>query len=344
VEDTVSPRFGPRARWFENVEIKGQHRRSARLDRSIWRGCAALHARLWNAARFLQGNGVGASTSVAAPEATLAVNKWIIGEVVETLAKLDAAFADLRYDAMADAIYHFAWGTFCDWYIELVKGAFDDETRAVAAWAFDQILVMLHPFMPFITEELWGSMGERISGLIHAQWPVPDAAENPITGVEGSEGVDAKAYFRSVIGTIVAVRSAKNELGIAPGLRLTACVEDSSSSLWENAQFRQMLERVGRISILASGSASTGPAMRIALGGATLVVPLEGIIDLAAERTRLTKSADAAEKEAASLAARLANPAFVEKAKPEAIEKARADHAEKSAEAERLRAALARLG
>ena len=83
---------------------------------------------------------------------------------------------------MADAIYHFTWGTFCDWYVELVKGAFDDETRAVAAWAFDQILVMLHPFMPFVTEELWHTMGERPYELIVAKWPEPEAQRDPRCG------------------------------------------------------------------------------------------------------------------------------------------------------------------
>ena len=110
------------------------------------------------------------------PRRRLPVNRWIIGEVVATLAALDKAIADLRFDDMADAIYHFTWGTFCDWYVELVKGACDDETSAVAAWAFDQILVMLHPFMPFITEELWHSMGERPYELIVAKWPAPEAA------------------------------------------------------------------------------------------------------------------------------------------------------------------------
>ena len=184
--NTVDPlglidQYGADALRFTLAAMESQGR-DIKLDEQRVVGYRNFATKLWNAARFLQGNGVGASTSVAAPAATLAVNKWIIGEVVETLAKLDAAFADLRYDAMADAIYHFAWGTFCDWYIELVKGAFDDETRAVAGWAFDQILVMLHPFMPFITEELWGSMGARGGHmLIHAQWPEPGA------------GVDAEA-------------------------------------------------------------------------------------------------------------------------------------------------------
>ncbi|MGN6058842.1 MAG: class I tRNA ligase family protein, partial [Sphingomicrobium sp.] len=150
-------------------------------------------------------NGVGASDSIAAPAAELPVNRWIIGEVVETLAKLDRAFDELRYDDMADAIYHFVWGTFCDWYVELIKGelaplpqaggdeersdegvglsgsqshpqplpqAGGEETRRVAAWAFDQILVMLHPLMPFITEELWNA-NERPYDLIVAKWPEP---------------------------------------------------------------------------------------------------------------------------------------------------------------------------
>src|SRR4029453_14085145 len=114
--------------------------------------------KLWNAARFLQMNGVGASQSIAAPQAELPVNRWIIGEVVETLAKLDRAFDELRFDDMAGAIYHFLWGTFCGRVGEVGKGAFDEEARQGAAWAFDQILVMLHPLMPFITEELWSAM------------------------------------------------------------------------------------------------------------------------------------------------------------------------------------------
>ena len=149
--------------------------RDIKLDEKRVEGYRNFATKLWNAARFLQVNGVGASASIAAPEAELPVNRWIIGEVVETLAKLDKAFAELRFDGMADAIYHFTWGTFCDWYVELVKGALDDETSAVAAWAFDQILVMLHPFMPFVTEELWHAMGERPYELIVAKWPEPEA-------------------------------------------------------------------------------------------------------------------------------------------------------------------------
>ena len=186
--NTVDPlglidRYGADALRFTMAAMESQGR-DIKLDEKRVEGYRNFATKLWNAARFLQGNGVGASQSIAAPAAELAVNRWIIGEVVETLAKLDKAIADLRYDEMADAIYHFTWGTFCDWYVELVKGAWDDETRAVAAWAFDQILVMLHPFMPFVTEELWHSMGERPYELIVAKWPAPEAKRDKVASAE----------------------------------------------------------------------------------------------------------------------------------------------------------------
>ena len=159
--NTVDPlglidKYGADALRFTLAAMESQGR-DIKLDEKRVEGYRNFATKIWNAARFLQMNGVGASDSIAAPAAELPVNRWIIGEVVETLAKLDRAFDELRFDDMADAIYHFVWGTFCDWYVELIKGAFDEETKSVAAWAFDQILVMLHPLMPFITEELWSA-------------------------------------------------------------------------------------------------------------------------------------------------------------------------------------------
>ena len=336
--NTVDPlglidKYGADALRFTLAAMESQGR-DIKLDEKRVEGYRNFATKLWNAARFLQGNGVGASTSVAAPVAMLAVNKWIIGEVVETLTKLDQAIADLRYDAMADAIYHFAWGTFCDWYIELVKGAFDDETRTVAGWAFDQILVMLHPFMPFITEELWDKMGARAGNLlIHAQWPEPEA------------DVDsrAKADVEWEIEAISEIRTLRAEMNIPWSVSLTAIVIGDDPS--EIARFKSgTIGRIGKLGGTTTSPSLPENAAQMAVKGTTIAFLLDGAIDLDAERARLTKGIEAAEKEAASVAARLNNPAFVEKAKPEAIAKARADHAEKSAEAERLRAALARLG
>ena len=310
--------------------------RDVKMDEKRVEGYRNFATKLWNAARFCQANGIGASASLAAPAATSAVNKWIIGEVVETLAELDKAMADLRFDAAANAIYHFVWDQFCDWYIELIKGSFDEETKAVAGWVLDQILVMLHPFMPFVTEELWSKLGDRADyPLITAKWPEPGA----------SVDAEAKREVEWLIGLIGSLRTAKNELGIAPGAKLDAYLPDpSEATRGIIARNPAAIERLARLNFIRFEPAPAGAAMQVGAGDANVIVPLEGVIDIAAEKARLEKALAASQKEAKSLEGRLSNPSFVEKAKPEAVEKARADHALHAAEAERLAAALKRLG
>jgi len=336
--NTVDPlgvvdRYGADALRFTLAAMESQGR-DIKLDEKRVEGYRNFATKLWNAARFLQMNGVGPSQSIAAPDASLPVNRWIVGEVVETLAKLNRAFAELRFDDMADAIYHFTWGTFCDWYVELVKGAFDEETRRVAAWAFDQILVMLHPFMPFVTEELWNA-NDRPYELIVAKWPQPEA------------GVDAgaKSDIDWLIDLVRETRAMRAELAVPWSATLEPLVVGGSDG---------MVERVNRQAPTLARMAKLGPARavdvapegsaQIGVGGVTYAFPLAEHIDLAAEKARLAKALAAAEKERDGLAARLANPAFAERAKPEAVEKARADFAEREAEAQRLASALGRLG
>ncbi|MFM7027178.1 MAG: valine--tRNA ligase [Chakrabartia sp.] len=326
--------YGADALRFFMAAMESQGR-DVKMDEKRVEGYRNFATKLWNATRFAQANGISGSTSVAAPAATSAVNRWIIGEVCATLAKLDKAFEELRFDGMADAIYHFVWDQFCDWYLELIKGQIDDETKAVAGWVLDQILVMLHPFMPFITEELWHALADRPYDLIHAQWPRPEAAPDAA----------ASAEVEWLIRLVSEVRAAKNELGIAPGARLNAFVRDAGdATLLRLTRQQAAIARLARLDSVSAETAPEGGAIQLVVDEATFVLPLAGVIDLDAERTRITKAIEAASKEAASLAGRLNNPAFVEKAKPEAVEKARADHAEKAAEVERLQAALARLG
>ena len=336
--NTVDPlglidKYGADALRFTLAAMESQGR-DIKLDEKRVEGYRNFATKLWNAGRFLQMNGVGASQSIAAPAAELPVNRWIIGEVVATLAKLDKAFADLRFDDMADAIYHFTWGTFCDWYVELVKGAFDDETKAVAAWAFDQILVMLHPFMPFVTEELWHAMGDRPYELIVAKWPAPEAQRDP----------DSARDIGGLVEVIDQVRAMRAELNIPWSATLAPHVIGNAEVVAELRRNAATLSRMAKIGapVLAEG-VPVGSA-QIVIKGTTIAFPLGDAIDLDAEKARLTKAVAAADKERDSLAARLANPAFAERAKPEAVDKARADHDAKSAEAERLRAALQRLG
>nr|WP_314443889.1 valine--tRNA ligase [uncultured Sphingomonas sp.] len=339
--NTVDPlglidKYGADALRFTMAAMESQGR-DIKLDERRVEGYRNFATKLWNAARFLQMNGVSPSASIAAPQATKPVNRWIIGEVVETLARLNAAFDDLRFDGMADAIYHFTWGTFCDWYVELVKGGFDEETRSVAGWAFDQILVMLHPFMPFVTEELWHGMGERPYDLILAKWPDPQA----------SNDAEAKAKVEAIIGFVEGVRTLRSELNVPWTATLVPHIlagEGDSAMLALIEQEGATLTRMGKVGAPVAADAPPPGSAQIVVGGATVAFPLGDAIDLDAERARLAKAAEAAEKDRDSLGARLSNPAFAERAKPEAVAKARADHEARSAEAERLRAALARLG
>jgi valyl-tRNA synthetase len=357
--NTVDPlglidKYGADALRFTLAAMESQGR-DIKLDEKRVEGYRNFATKLWNAARFLQMNGVGASQSIAAPAAELPVNRWIIGEVVNTLAELDKAFDELRFDDMANAIYHFTWGTFCDWYVELVKGAFDDETKRVAAWAFDQILVMLHPFMPFVTEELWNA-NERPYELIVAKWPAPEA--------ELDWQLQRSVEF--ITRFIDGIRSQRLEVGFKPGDVVPLAIVDATDEQMVSLnRFLPAIRRLARVNpvqidsppeggayysevprfVVARRPAATEPNLaEFVVDDLVAVAFADGLIDLQAERTRLTKAIEAVIKERDSLAVRLSNPAFTERAKPEAVEKARVDHAEKSAEAERYRAALERLG
>ena len=327
--------YGADALRFFMAAMESQGR-DIKMDEKRVEGYRNFATKLWNATRFCQASGIGASTSIEAPAASHAVNRWIIGEVVETKQALDAALADLRFDAAANAIYHFVWDQFCDWYIELIKGNFDEETKAVAGWALDQIIVMLHPFMPFITEELWSKQGDRPDyPLITAKWPDPKATIDP----------QAKAEIDWLIALTSATRTAKNELGIAPGAKLQAyCAAPSAIARSVVDANAAAIERLARLTPVQFAEAPSGAAMQIAAGDDAFVIPLEGVIDIDAEKARLTKAMEASQKEFGSLNGRLSNANFVERAKPEAVEKARADAAFHAAEIDRLRAALARLG
>jgi valyl-tRNA synthetase len=384
--NTVDPlglidQYGADALRFFMAAMESQGR-DIKMDESRVAGYRNFATKLWNAARFAQSNGIGGSHSVAAPKAELAVNKWIIGEVVECLEKLNKAFAEFRFDGMADTIYHFVWDEFCDWYLELIKPVLNPprngevarsdrggpaidhadhndkarplrplegapprsgedlaaaETRAVAGWVLDQILVMLHPFMPFITEELWHSLGEREYDLIHAKWPKLEAEVDSV----------AKNEIGLIVAAVSNIRTKRTEANIPPSTRMEASVAGGS-----NDNRRMLASNFAAISKLARINWSDLPraqlgqdnTLQVTVRDMTIALQLEGAIDLDAERARITKAIEAATKERDALAGRLSNAAFVEKAKPEAVAKAKADHAEKAAEVERLQAALKRLG
>ncbi|RJY10244.1 valine--tRNA ligase [Aurantiacibacter aquimixticola] len=335
-------KYGADALRFFMAAMESQGR-DIKMDERRVEGYRNFATKLWNATRFCQSNGIGASSRIKAPEARLAANQWIIGEVQQTVEALDAAMADLRFDAAANTIYQFTWSRFCDWYLELIKPVFVGEadspaaveTREVAGWALDQILVMLHPFMPFVTEELWHAQGEREYELIVAKWPDPRAEVS-------KEATDAIDW---TIALTTATRGARNELGISPGEKLAAFIADPSDVARRVLdRSAAAIERLARLTPVTVGEAPAGAAMQVTAGDDVLVVPLEGVIDVDAERARLEKALAASQKEAGSLEGRLGNANFVERAKPEAVQKARDDLEHHRAETARLEGALARLG
>ena len=377
--NTVDPlglidRYGADALRFFMAAMESQGR-DIKMDEKRVEGYRNFATKLWNASRFCQANGIGGSAALEPPAATLAVNKWIVGACVRTVQAVDLALAEYRFDAAANAVYQFVWSRFCDWYLELIKpvasgderGAIDEETRAVAGWVLDTILVLLHPFMPFITEELWHALSPRDHELIVAHWPMADAR---------SLDPAAEAEVEWLINLIGEIRRVRNDVSVPPASRtelwleapneargLTVATIVPETTVRRLRKFASAIHRLARcnvVQILNTGQAfnlETGQsvdttnhsvdvngAASLIVDGDSYLIPLKDVIDLAAERTRLAKAIAAAEKERDGLAGRLGNASFVERAKPEAVEKARADHADKAAEAERLGAALARLG
>ncbi len=366
--NTVDPlalidKYGADALRFTLTAMESQGR-DIKLDEKRVEGYRNFATKLWNAARFCQSNGITGSSHREPPVATQAVNRWIIGEVVKTAQALDAAVAAFRFDVYAETAYQFVWGQFCDLYIEWIKPFLIEgfepqvalETRAVAGWALDQILVMLHPVMPFITEELWHKLGSRSHDLIVATWPTTDELL-----------IDQQAYdqIQRAMKIISDVRVARSELNIPwsvdlhmrafnPDQRFQDMFNYQGLSIGRIARIKFADETSGSFGMVSTNGGQdfdfvefltlSGGGFQIISEDVTLAFPLKDIIDLTAERARLDKAAAAAEKDRDMLTARLASPGFSEKAKPEAVDKARADLAARTAEAERLRAALARLG
>jgi valyl-tRNA synthetase len=350
--NTVDPlglieKYGADALRFTLAAMESQGR-DIKLDEKRVEGYRNFATKLWNAARFAQSNGIGASATLEPPTADLPVNRWIVAETVKTVQTLDLALADLRFDEAANTIYQFVWATFCDWYLELIKpvlsaaaggvegGVNGDETKAVAGWVLDQILVILHPFMPFITEELWHALGARPYDLILAKWPMADArAIDP----------QAQAEIDWLVRLVGAIRAARTELNVPPGAKLPLHVRDASpETLARLDRQAAPLARLARIERISADPAPAGGALQLVLDEATYVLPLEGVVDLAAERARLARTIAATAKELAATTKKLDNPSFVERAKPEVVEENRERLVTFAAEIERLEAALARLG
>ncbi|WP_442771671.1 valine--tRNA ligase [Paenirhodobacter enshiensis] len=294
--------------------------------------------KIWNATRFAEMNGVFEAPVAGIPQPTNTVNRWIVGETAKVREIVDAAFESYRFNDAANALYAFVWGKVCDWYVEFAKPLFDTEdaaeTRQTMRWVLDQCYTLLHPIMPFITEELWSLTGERSKMLVHGDWPT-----------YGLELVDAQAdrEMNWVIDLIEAIRSSRAQMGVPAGLKLPMVLAEADAEA--KAAFGRneaLIFRLARIDSITEGGIPKG-AISIPVQGALFGLPLQGVIDVAAEKARLDKALAKLSKEIGGLKGRLDNPKFIANAAEEAIEEARENLAAREDEAAKVGAALRRL-
>ncbi len=333
--------FGADALRFTLAAMAAQGR-DIKLAKSRVEGYRNFGTKLWNAARFAEMNGVKRDPTYDPVAARVTVNRWIAGEASRTRNAVTKGIEEHRYNEAAAALYQFVWNVYCDWYVELIKpilGGTDEaakkETQASAAWVLDQILVLLHPFMPFVTEELWQQTARREHWLMEADWP----------SYKGLGDAKADAEIEWVIKIISEIRSVRSEMNISGGLKIPCVLvganKDSRrvAATWENE-----IIRLARLSSLSFEDQVPKASAQIVLGEATVALPLEGVIDFATETARLKKELEKIEKESTAIAGRLGNPGFVAKAPEEVLAETRERKSELDVQRTKTAEALKRLG
>lgn len=298
--------------------------------------------KIWNAARFAEMNGVFEHASGNRPKPNHTLNKWIIGEVAKTRIAVDEALTAYRFNDASSTLYQFIWGTFCDWYVEFSKPllngedeAVANETRATMAWAMEQFLTLLHPIMPFVTEELYGLFGAHAKPLVHADWPT-----------YGTELVDetADAELNWVIKLIEDIRSTRQQLHVPAGAKLKLLQLEldgpGKSSLANNIDLVLKLARITEIS-----ETDTPPkgAVTVPAQGGVFALPIADVIDIEEEISRLEKNMGKLDKEIGGLAGRLNNKKFIANAPEEVVVEAQSNLAARNEERAKLDEALTRL-
>ncbi len=335
--------FGADALRFTLALAAGQSR-DMRIGPSRVETSRNFATKLWNAARFCEMNACVAVPGFDPAGVHQTVNKWIVAETAKAASEITASLAAFRFNEGAGAAYHFVYDVFCDWYLEFAKPLFNGtdeaakaETRATAAWVRDQLLKLLHPFMPFITEELWArtAAAPRETLLIEAPWP--EFSKLPVSDA-------AAAEMQWVIDLIKGVRSVRSEMNVPAAAKiplvLTGADADGAGRLSRNTD---VIATLARLSSAETATAIPKGSAQFVLGEAVVALPLGDVIDFAKERARLEKDLKKAEDEIARFDAKLGNEQFVSKAPPDVLEEQHTKRAEAQALATRLREAVARL-
>lgn len=309
--------------------------RDIKLSPARIEGNRNFSTKLWNAARYCQMNECKWVKGFDPSSVKHTVNRWIIGETKATADKVASFFDQYRFDLLSSTAYEFAWGSFCDWYLEFTKPILAEgsdaekaETRATTAWVLGQLLKILHPLMPYITEELWAQVVGDGTLLISSQWPeLPDSLADDKAGDE----------IKWVIDMISTVRAIRAELNVPAAAKIQLQMKDASATTKKRLEIHQgVIERLARLSSISHATSVPKGAAQAIVGETTLILPLADVIDLEQEKKRLSKESDKWAAEIRKIEDKLANDDFVRRAPPEVVE----EQKERKEEAEAMLAKL----
>ena len=318
--------------------------RDIKLAESRVEGYRNFATKLWNAARFCDMNGCFEADNFDPAKVSLPLTQWLVGEVVRAQDSVTDALEAYRFNDAANGVYQFIWNRFCDWYVELAKPALQDadntaarsEMQAATKWAMEQALRLLHPFMPFVTEEVWAKTAKRDNHLMLDTWPTLPRSL-----------IDEKAdgEINWLIEAISEIRSVRAEMNVPAGAQVPLIVVGASDATRARmVETEAVLKRLARLAEISEADAVPEGAVQTVLGEATLALPLADVIDVDAEKARLSKDIAKLEGEIMKISGKLGNKGFLDKAPEAVIEENKARLAEEEARRDKLQSALARLG
>lgn len=326
------------------LAIMAAQGRDVKLDPARIAGYRNFGTKLWNATRFAEMNGVKRDPHFLAETASLTINRWILTELANTARDVTAALENFRFNDASGILYRFVWNQFCDWYLELLKPVFGGEdekakkeSQACAAYVLDEIYKLLHPFMPFMTEELWahtaGEGEERDDLLCLTDWPVPEFRDDA-----------AAAEINWLIDLVSGIRSARAEMNVPPGATASLVVVGANTSTEARLdRHAAAIRRLARADEIRAADVAPKGSAQIIVGEATVCLPLGNLIDLAAEEARLEKAIGKVDAEMERIDKKLSNEKFVANADPEVVAAERERKAELEVQLASLRTALARV-
>lgn len=336
--------FGADALRF-TLAIMAAQGRDVKLDPARIAGYRNFGTKLWNATRFAEMNGVVHDAAFKPEEAKLPLNRWILTELSKTVDAVTAGIEGYRFNDATAAVYRFIWNTLCDWYLELLKPIFQGqdeqakkEAQSCVAFVLDEVYKLLHPFMPYMTEELWSVTAPdhkpRDTMLALSDWPHVKIHDD-----EAAEDIN---WLIDVVGGI---RSVRAEMNVPASAMAPLVIVDANNMTKERVERHQAaIMRLARVETIEFGSTVPETSAQLILGEATLCLPLGKLIDLDAEKARLTKEMAKVDLDISKVNSKLDNPKFVANARPDVVDAERERLAELQAAKEKVATALRRLG